>query len=218
MNMTIGKNTAVMVSVLIFSMVGAITLTAQESRRSDISAGDAMSARHGITLLYNGTCDDRLFAIDVFLRNGNTEPEVVEGLIACLHSGSNFKDRSAGRVTNDFWEVRMRSAQALGAIASDRALFELHKALRYEQEPVVRAALALAIGDIGEPRSIPHLARAAELAMSSGTSENTVVVACARALGEIGHGDGFWPLYRIASGADTREVRIAARKALEKIR
>jgi hypothetical protein len=212
----------------LFVGIGILPLMAEENLGYDAPVGEAMTVDYGTRLLYNGTCEDRLFAIDVFHRNRNTEKEVIDGLIECLHCGTIFKDREAGRVVNDFWEVRYRSAQALGDIAKkpspldratvDRVLFELHKALRYEHEPVVKAVIALSIGEIGQSRSIPHLARAVEVSMSSGTAEDDVVISCAQALGEIGDKDGYWILYRIVTESSDREVRAAAQEALNMIK
>jgi HEAT repeat protein len=123
----------------------------------------------------------------------------------------------AGKVINDFWDVRARSAEVLGDIGDPRALPHLHDALLHDPEPIVKCCVATALGKIGHPDSVKYLTLTIRNTENIGSNE-LVILFCVQALGEIGHRDGFLPLLEIARGRYRSNIKAAAREALEKLK
>jgi HEAT repeat protein len=64
--------------------------------------------------------------------------------------GSARTTRQAGRLVNNFPEVRRRAANMLGRVGSDDAKNALTRILLIDEEPVVKAEAAYALGVIGK--------------------------------------------------------------------
>jgi HEAT repeat protein len=64
--------------------------------------------------------------------------------------GSARTTREAGRLVNNFPEVRRRAANLLGRVGSDDAKNALVRVLLIDEEPVVKAEAAYALGVIGK--------------------------------------------------------------------
>jgi len=170
-----------------------------------------------VDLLYRGSHEDKILALNKLVEMGAKGEDVVEAVVFGLEQGTIFVLRKSGKVVNDFWDVRAKSAQALGEIGDPKALFYLYRALRYDPDPFVRSQSALAIGKIRQKESVPELIRTIEISSISG-EDDIVIISCVEALGEIGDKECFVPLIEVIRGKYSRSVRFAAMDALKKIR
>ena len=191
-------------------VLGIPLLYAQEIERAELSTEKC------IVFLYTGCPEEKLLAMEMLRESCSADKEVVEALIYCLHEGTLFSARKGGKITNDFWYVRAKSAELLGDIRDPQALTALHLSLRYDPDLLVKSCVAKAIGKIGSPDSIPHLARAIETSPTSGPDE-IFVKACVEAVGEIGHKEGFWVLAGVIRSGYRRDIRLAAQEAMRKL-
>lgn len=170
-----------------------------------------------VRLLYEGSRENKLLAINKLMELGARSEETREAYIFGLEQGTVFVKREAGKVTNDFWDVRAMSAKALGELGDPKTLPNLHNTLRYDPDSYVRTAVAVSIGKIGDKNSIREIARAIETSRPGG-SEDELVLACVVALGEIGDKEGFVPLVEVLRGKYNRGIKLAARESLKKLR
>jgi HEAT repeat protein len=202
---------------ILLSVVGGSVLYAQESVEQYLLGLDEPSQKDYVNLLYEGSHENMVWAITKLseMAKGGDD-EVYEALIFGLQQGTIYVKRQYNKVINDFWDVRAASAFALGEMGEPRALPHLYLALRYDPDSHVRSEVAAAIGKIGAAESIPTLTRIIETSSSAGP-DDTVVLACVQALGDIGHRDGFVPLVEVMRGDFKRSIRRAARDSLKKI-
>jgi HEAT repeat protein len=197
--------------------VGGSLLYAQESVEQYLLSLDEPEQADYINLLYEGSHENMVWATTKLADMAKEgDEEVFEALVFGLQQGTIYVKRHYNKVVNDFWDVRAMSAQALGEMGDPKALPHLYVAVRYDPDSHVRTEVATAIGKIGESESIPTLARIIETS-SSGGPDDTVVLACVEAIGEIGHRDGFVPLVEVMRGNFKRSIRRAARDSLKKI-
>ena len=199
--------------ILIFA---GTVLYGQESIEQYLQNIDGPSTEDYLRLLYQGGREDKLLAINILAKSGSTDAKVIEALISSLQEGTFFVKRKAGKIINDFWDVRARSAEVLGDIGDPCTLDGLYMALLLDHDPVVRNCVATAIGKIGQPESIIYLSHAIETSKTNG-SDDIVILSCVNALGEIGHKDAFLPLYKVVRGSYRRNITLAARDALKKL-
>jgi len=169
-----------------------------------------------IKLIYEGSREDQLIAIDLLAKSGSKDDKVIEALLYCLQEGTFFIKRRAGTVINDFWDVRAKSAEVLGDIGDPCVLPQLHKVLIRDPDPIVRSCTAIAIGKIGQPESIRFLDLAIKTTDITGSNE-VVILSCVNAMGEIGDPAAFLPLYEVTRGPYKSNIKLAARDALEKL-
>lgn len=205
------------VYVLIIGFIFGVSLTrAQENIDRYLQNIKGPTTEDYLQLLNEGDREDKLLAIEMLSRNGSHDDAVIDALISCLGEGTFFIKRRAGKVINDFWDVRARSAEVLGDMGDPRALPSLHDTLLHDPEPLVKCCVAEALGKIGDPESVRYLTLLIRNTESRGSNE-VVILSCVKALGEIGHRDGFLPLLEIARGRYRSNIRAAARDALEKL-
>jgi len=110
---------------------------------------------------------------------------------------------------NDYTDVRMRAATALGGTRHASAIPYLAKALR-DDSGDVRKNAAWALGQIGHPSAIPHMTSLLQ------DKEILVRLNTAWALGKIGHASAVPPLAKALQDSD-HDVRWRAVWALVKI-
>ena len=202
---------------LILIVFGSMALYAQDSMEQYLQNLHGPAIEDYIRLIYEGSREDKLVAIEILYKTGSKEDAVIDALISCLQEGTSFVKRRAGQVINDFWDVRARSAEVLGDIGDLRALNDLHIVLIHDPDPIVRCCAATAIGKIGQPESIRFLSLTIKTTDATG-SDATVILSCVQALGEIGHPDAFLPLYEVARGGYGSNITLAAHEALKKLR
>jgi len=203
--------------VMLFLLIVPATVLAQESVEQYLLEMKEPSKEDYINLLYQGSQENKLLALTKLMEMKVKGEEVVEACIFGLEQGTIFVLRQSGKVINDFWDVRAKSAQALGEIKDPTALPHLYRALRYDPDPFVRSQVAVAIGKIGQRESVSELIRTIETSSTTG-QDDIVIRACVEALGKIGDKQGFVPLIEVIRGKYSRSIRIAARDALKKIR
>lgn len=202
--------------LIAFFIFGCNVLYSQESVERSIAGIQGLTIEDGIRLIYTDSRKNKLRGIEILKASRSTDDAVIQALVSCLNEGTLYQKRNAGRIVNNFWYVRMKSAEALGNIGSTRALTDLHMALRIEPDPVVKSYIANAIGRIGQPESIPYLAHAIKIAGLSG-SEDIVVKSCVEAIGEIGSKDGLWVLIDVIDGGYDKDIRLSAQNAIKKL-
>jgi HEAT repeat protein len=201
---------------IIIFILGSTLLYAQENTEQYLQNIEGPKIEDFIKLIYEGSHEDQLIAVNLLAKTGSKEDRVIEALLYCLQQGTFFIKRRAGTVINDFWDVRARSAEVLGDIGDPCALPQLHMVLMRDPDPIVRSCAAVAIGKIGQPESIRFLDRAIKITDISGSNE-VVILSCVNALGEIGDSDAFLPLYEVTRGRFKSHIKLAARDAIEKL-
>jgi HEAT repeat protein len=206
-------------SIVFFLVVflGCAAAVAQESVEQYLLNLREPKEEDYVRLLYEGSRENKLLAINKLMELGARSEETKEAYIFGLEQGTVFVKREAGKVTNDFWDVRAMSAKALGELGDPKTLPHLHNTLRYDNDIYVRTAVAVSIGKIGDKNSIQEIARAIETSRPGG-SEDELVLACVIALGEIGDKEGFVPLVEVLRGKYNRNIKLAARESLKKLR
>jgi HEAT repeat protein len=189
---------------------------AQESVEQYLLNLNEPKAEDYVKLLYQGSHENKLLAVTKLEELGARDQETVDALLFGLQQGTVFVQREAGRVVNDYWDVRAASAKALGNTGDAKILPYLHAALRYDHDTFVKSSVAFAIGKIGQKESISELARTIEISSPSG-SDDVLVKACVIALGDIGDKEGFIPLVEVMRGNFHRDIKYTARESLKRI-
>lgn len=211
------KRLVYLVPVIALFALGTTVLYGQENVDQFLMGLTEPSKEDYIQLLYEGSHENQVWALAKLAEMAEKgDDEIYEALIFGLQQGTIYVKRQYNRVVNDFWDVRAASAHALGELGDSRALPHLYEALRFDPDNYVRTEVALAIGKLREPESIPVLERVIETS-GAGGPDDSVVLACVEALGEIGHHDGFVPLLEVIRGNFKRSIRLAARESLKKI-
>jgi HEAT repeat protein len=207
-------------SIVFFLMVffGCVAASvAQESVEQYLLNLSEPKEEDYVKLVYEGSRENKLLALGKLMELGSRSEETREAYIFGLEQGTVFVKREAGKVTNDFWDVRAMSAKALGELGDPQTLPNLHNTLRYDPDLYVRTAVAVSIGKIGDKNSIREISRVIETSRPGG-SEEELVLACVVALGEIGDKEGFVPLVEVLRGKYNRNIKLAARESLKKLR
>jgi len=208
------KLSILVTAALLFGVFGVSF--AQESVEQYLMSLKEPKEADYVRLLYEGSRENKLFAINKLIEAGARSEETKEAFVFGLQQGTIFVQRQAGKVVNDYWDVRAMSAKALGDIGDPGILEQLHQSLRYDPDVYVRSAVVVAIGKIGETRSIKELTRVIETSRA-GSTEDELILACVIALGEIGDKEGFVPLVEVVRGKYNRHIKMAARDSLKKI-
>jgi HEAT repeat protein len=213
--------------VLIFSVAFFSKLAAQETGNGKVSdqetgIGEVLDPETAekqdyIRLLHEGSHEKKLEAVKELSELGLRGEDVVEALVFGLQQGTMVVTREKSKVTNDFNDVRAASAKALGKIGDPKALPDLYISLKYDPDINVKKEAATAIGAIGREESIKQLVGTIKAADRSG-KDDTIIISCVDAIGEIGSTDGFFPLLDILRGDYSRSVRLAVRESLNKIK
>jgi HEAT repeat protein len=207
-------------SVLFFlvAFFGCIAAaSAQESVEQYLLNLRAPKEEDYVRLLYEGSRENKILAITKLMELGARSEETREAYVFGLEQGTVFVKREAGKVTNDFWDVRVLSAKALGELGDPKSLPDLHNSLRYDPDNYVRCAVAVSLGKIGDKSSIAEISRAIETSRPGGPDDE-LVLSCVVALGEIGDKSGFVPLVEVLRGNYNRTIKVAARESLKKLR
>jgi HEAT repeat protein len=211
-----------MMKIWIFLMAAVIVFAgtfvyAQENTEQRLQKLQGQANNEYVRLYNEGSREDKLLVLRILAKSGSKDDEVIDLFLLGLQEGTFFVKRKAGRVTNDFWDVRATSAKALGEIGDPRTLDHLHRALIHDPDPVVRSCVATALGKMGDPKSIFYLSQAIRNCGTSGSPNEIVIISCVEAIGEIGHKDGFVPLVKVMKGRYRKDIRAAASEAIDKL-
>ncbi len=141
-----------------------------------------------------------------------TYKKVINTLIAGLEEGNDRIVRIGARQVNPFWEVRSASADALAKVKDPSTVPNLVKALRYDQDPIVKRSAALSLGKMKAKEAVPALIDVLETTPDQGVAADIV-----RALGEIGDRKAFGALIKVIRGNFMPKVKELAQESLEKI-
>ncbi|MGH9936155.1 MAG: HEAT repeat domain-containing protein, partial [Blastocatellia bacterium] len=112
-------------------------------------------------------------------------------------------------------DVRWRAADALGSIASERAVDALLKALLEDQDSSVRGRAASALGAIAAEKAEKF---AAGLTLALGSAKESVRRKAAEIVGYYVNEPCLAELERLAATDRSKEVKEAARAAVEKVK
>lgn len=138
--------------------------------------------------------------------------KVIDTLIAGLEEGNDRIIRAGARQLNPFWEVRSSAADALAKVNDPKTVPHLIKALRYDQDPIVKRSVALGLGKMKAKEAIPALIDVLETTPDQGLAADIV-----KALGEIGDRRAFGALIKVIRGNFMPKVKEIAQESLEKI-
>ena len=141
-----------------------------------------------------------------------TYKKVINTLIAGLEEGNDRIVRIGARQVNPFWEVRSSAADALAKVKDPSTIPNLIKAIRYDQDPIVRRSVALGLGKMKAKEAVPALIDVLETTPDQGLAGDIV-----RALGEIGDKRAFGALIKVIRGNFMPKVKEMAQESLEKI-
>lgn len=141
-----------------------------------------------------------------------TYKKVINTLIAGLEEGNDRIVRVGSRQINPFWEVRSAAADALAKVKDPTTIPNLIKALRYDQDPIVKRSAALSLGRMKAKEAVPALIDVLETTPDQGVAADIV-----RALGEIGDRRAFGALIKVIRGNFMPKVKELAQESLEKI-
>lgn len=141
-----------------------------------------------------------------------TYKRVIETLISGLEEGSDRVVRIGARQVNPFWEVRSASADALSKVKDPSTVPNLIKALRYDNDPVVKRSVALGLGKMKSKEAVPALIDVLET-----TPDQALAADIVKALGEIGDRRAFGALVKVIRGNFMPKVKEIAQESLEKI-
>jgi HEAT repeat protein len=205
-----------LILVIIFSIAVFNIAYGQENGKEEAFDPKTAGKQDYIKLLYDGSQESKLMAVKWLSDFGVKGDDVIEAFVYGLQQGTLVVQREKNKVINDFSDVRAASAKALGEIGDPKALPDLYISLRYDHDLNVQKEAAYAIGSIGREESIEHLLGTIEAANHYGP-DDILIIACIKAIGEIGSDDGFYPLLDILRGDFGRTVKLAAREALNKI-
>ncbi|MFN4244657.1 MAG: HEAT repeat domain-containing protein [Brevinematia bacterium] len=138
--------------------------------------------------------------------------KAIETLIAGLEEGNDRIVRIGSRQVNPFWEVRSSAADALAKVKDPSTVPNLIKALRYDQDPIVKRSVALGLGKMKAKEAVPALIDVLETTPDQGLAGDIV-----KALGEIGDKKAFGALIKVIRGNFMPKVKEMAQESLEKI-
>jgi HEAT repeat protein len=109
-------------------------------------------------------------------------------------------------------EVRFNSVYNLGDLKDKRAVEPIISLLKVESDAYIRTAAAEALGKIKDKRAVEPLISALK------DEDGAVRAAAAEALGKLGSQKAIASLKRLAKEDSREEVRLAAKKSLDKLR
>ncbi|MEN2998632.1 MAG: HEAT repeat domain-containing protein [Brevinematia bacterium] len=138
--------------------------------------------------------------------------KVIDTLIAGLEEGNDRIVRVGARQVNPFWEVRSAAANALAKVNDPSTVPNMIKALRYDQDPIVKRNVALGLGKMKAKEAVPALIDVLETTPDQGLAADIV-----KALGEIGDRRAFGALIKVIRGNFMPKVKEMAQESLEKI-
>lgn len=118
-------------------------------------------------------------------------------------------------------DIRAEAAISLAKINKKSSIPYIGNTLNADRNSKVRQYSARALGMMRSRKAIPYLEKAIsyELRLDRPNIDNLVVLECAKALGKIGHKDGFFSLIEITQNNKLKyETRKEALKSLEKVK
>ncbi len=117
--------------------------------------------------------------------------------------------------------VRAEAAISLAKINNPKTLNVIGNTINADRSSTVRQACAVALGKMKLKEGVPYLQKAInyELKLDKPDIDNLVVIKCTKALGEIGHKDGFFVLIEVTQSTKLNyKTRKAALESLEKVK
>ncbi len=143
-------------SIMIISLTGIFLLDAQDSGR-EVTVEELYLRNIEVQILreqaYSDDREMKLLALDDFeemIGSGSHDARVVQPVLEYLAmEGIGRKVRESNRLINYFPEVRRRAANLLGRLGGEQAKNTLITVLINDDEPMVKAEAAYALGVIG---------------------------------------------------------------------
>ncbi len=96
--------------------------------------------------------DNKLVALQYLesaVNEGRTSPDMIVALGNLAGEGVTLQSRTNGRLMNNFPDIRAKSCELLGKVATEEAKQSLVKIALADNEPMVITAAVRALGDIG---------------------------------------------------------------------
>lgn len=169
---------------------------------------------------------DALDSLEEMIENGKVsegDEEVLYILDALSLEGTGAQFRENGRMINNFPEIRRRSCELLGKVGGIKAKDSLINVLLNDDEPMVKAEAAYALGELGlnENNQVTEALAYAILSDDIMTPDNNFAFASLLAFEKLrDSSDGlndasmFRALVRISSGNYIRPVKLKAQEVI----
>lgn len=96
--------------------------------------------------------DNKLVALqylDSAADNGNVTPEMLRSLNQLAGEGIATQSRTAGRISNNYPDIRAKACEILGKVGTDDAAVYLTNVVKLDNEPWVLTSAVRSLGDIG---------------------------------------------------------------------
>lgn len=137
---------------------------------------------------------------------------VIDALISSLEEGSDRIIRVGNVQVNLFWAIRSAAADAIANLKDSVFIPYMIKALRYDNDPVVKRSIALSFGKMKSKESVPVLIETLEYSKDQGLAYDIV-----KALGQIGDKRAFGTLIKVMRGDFMPKVKEMAQESIEMI-
>lgn len=142
--------------LLICSFTTAQTQSVKSNKKSETTVeNEYMTSIEAavITELANSdSYDNKLVAIkeiEDIINNGHSSPAITAALNSLACEGTITQERTNGRVTNNYPDIRAKACDLLGNVKTEESVMSLMSITLNDNEPMVAAAAIRALGNIG---------------------------------------------------------------------
>jgi len=162
--------------------------------------------------------DHDLLLIVVQLLSANKSKESIELLIKILDIGVNNVKTENGVIVNNFWDIRVEAAYILGELKAKEAVPKLVEILKKDNDPIVKAYVAMALGKIGDKSVVPLLIELLQIYKNEYKSSNApLIYGIIVALGDLGDPMAIGVLLEVSQGSFPMYIRQMAIQSIKKI-
>ncbi|MCX8058137.1 MAG: HEAT repeat domain-containing protein [Spirochaetes bacterium] len=162
--------------------------------------------------------DHDLLLIVVQMLAANKSKEAIDLLIKILDIGVNNVKVENGVIVNNFWDVRVEAAYVLGELKAKDAVPKLIEILQKDNDPIVKAYIAMALGKIGDKTVVPVLINLLQIYKNEYKSSNApLIYGIIVALGDLGDPQAYGVLLEVSQGNFPMYIRQIAIQSIKKI-
>lgn len=162
--------------------------------------------------------DHDLLLVTIQMLAANKSKEAIDLLIKILDIGVNNVKTENGVIVNNFWDVRVEAAYILGELKAKEAVPKLVELLQKDNDPIVKAYVAMALGKIGDTSVVPLLINLLQMYKSEYKSSNApLIYGLIVALGDLGDPQAYGVLLEVSQGNYPMYIRQMAIQSIKKI-